>query len=221
MSHKKFDFNKRLLIIGCGGHSKVIADIADSLGFLNIQYLSELKGKDREQDSEKEFVSSINENYQDYFSIAIGDNFSREKVYRDFKAKHPKALGISLIHPSSQVSKKLSLGECTVVMPLCVINSSSTIGKGVIINTSSVVEHECVLGDFASIATGVKLGGEVKIGVRSSIGIGSSIKHKVTIGNDVVVGGGSLVLKDIKDNYINYGVPSKSIRKRKIDEKYL
>lgn len=106
-------------------------------------------------------------------------------------------------------------------MPLSVVNSSTTLGKCVIVNTSSSVDHDSVLMDFSSLAPGVHMGGNVSVVIRSVISIGSSIKHGVEIGNDVVVGSSSLVLDDIEDNSVAYGIPSRFIRKRKLGEQYL
>ena len=34
-----YDFNKKLAIVGCGGHAKVITEIAESVGFRKIFYI--------------------------------------------------------------------------------------------------------------------------------------------------------------------------------------
>ena len=44
--------------------------------------------------------------------------------------------------------------------------------------------------------------------------------HGIKIGQDTLIGGSSFVNKDI-GAIISYGVPSKTIRTRKKDEKYL
>ena len=42
--------------------------------------------------------------------------------------------------------------------------------------------------------------------------MGAIIVDGVTIGDNVVIGAGSLVLKDVPDNVVAYGNPSKIIR---------
>ena len=105
-------------------------------------------------------------------------------------------------------------------MPNCVVNSYVKIGKFVIVNTASVIEHDSVLMDFSSIAPGVCLGGNVKIGKRSAISINSAVSNGISIGNDSVIGGSSLVLNDVKNNCLTFGIPAKFIRGRGIDEEY-
>ena len=210
---------KKLLIIGCGGHAKVITDIAKTLGISDFYY------HDNNVEINKFLENEVNHNeinnYTGNYFVAIGDNFSREKVTNSFQKKNPNAKNSTLIHPSSFVSNDCSIGDGTVVMPQCVINSSSEIGKGVIINTKSSLDHDNYLMNFASIAPGVITGGNVYIGYRTSILIGSVVKNGIKISSDSVVGGASFVNKNIPENCLAYGNPVKVIKKREASEKYL
>ena len=211
--------NEQLLIIGCGDHSKVVTEIAEALGVKNIQYLDQLKTINNFLG--RKTYTKINENFIGNFIVAIGDNFLREKVYLDFINKYKAATPINLFHPKSIVSPRCKFGQGNVIISNSTVNSSSKIGNGVIINTSSSVDHDCYLKDFCSLAPGVNIGGNVVIGKRTFISIGAKIMHGINIGNDNVIGGCSFVNKDIEDNCVCYGVPSKVIRKRNSNEKYL
>ena len=210
---KSQDITKSLLIVGCGGHAKVISDIANSIGFKNIQYV--------DKDPNKKFFlgKKVNHsevtNYIEYFFVAIGNNFIREKIMTQFKKNNPKAIAATLIHPSSIISENCSIEEGTVIMPLCVINSSSIVSKGVIINTKSVIEHDNQIMSFSSIAPGVVTGGNVKIGKSSVIAIGAVIKNNIEIGSNSFVGASSYVHTNIPNNVIAYGSPAKIIQKIK------
>ena len=210
---------ERLLIVGCGGHSKVVTDIATSQGYLNISYLNAMGGDERFLG--RQVIHYDLSGYEDAFFVAIGDNSVRQRVTADFLAKNPRARLISLIHSSSVVSKNTSIGKGVVVMPLCVINHSTVLGDGVVINTRSSVDHDCTLHDFSSVAPGVSMGGNVWVGERSAVSIGATIKHGVRIGRDVVIGANSLVLSDIEDSCVVYGLPATKIRDRVQGEKYL
>lgn len=212
-------FSRRLLIIGCGGHSKVVTDIAEAVGFKDISYLNTFGGA--KTFMERNVLHTEPEYYQDYFFVAIGDNASRERVFNKFTNDNPNAIPVSLIHPSSIITQRCSIDGGTVVMPLCVINSSTTIGKGVIVNTRSSIDHDSCLKDFSSLAPGVSMGGNVCVGERSAISIGASVKHGVQIGKDAVVGGASLVLKNVEDNAVVYGIPARFVRERKSGDRYL
>ncbi len=210
---------KNLLIIGCGGHSKVITDIALEMGFTNIFYNDPSIKKDNFLG--KPVIRDNVKDYQDYFFVAIGDNFIREKVTFNFQENNPNSMPAILIHPSSIISENCSLGAGTSVMPLCVINSNSKIGKGVIVNTRSSVDHDNCLMDFSSVAPSVTTGGNVYIGCRSAISIGAVIKNGLEIGSDALIGASSYVNINIPSNYLAYGTPAKIIRRREVGEKYL
>ena len=210
---------EHLLIIGCGGHSKVVTDIAECQGYSNISYLNTFGGGDRFLG--RKVIHHSLSGYEGAFFVAIGDNSMRQRVTVEFLEKNPRAKQSSLIHPTAVVSKDSSIGKGVVVMPLCAINHSTKIGNGVIINTRSSVDHDSNLQDFSSIAPGVSMGGNVYVGERSAVSIGATIKHGVRIGKDVVIGANSLVLSDVEDSCVAYGMPAKKIRERGRSDKYL
>ena len=210
--------DSRLLIIGCGGHSKVVTGIAEDIGFKNICFLDEFN--ENKEFLGREILQNNLENYTGYFFVAIGDNYKRESIFIEFQKKNKKATPVTLIHPSSIVLQKCFIGKGTVIMPNCVINSFSNISEGVIINTKASVDHDNCLMSFSSVAPGVTTGGNVSIGKRSAICMGASIKHGVKIGQDVIVGANSLVMNDIDSNQVVYGTPARFIRKRSKEDNY-
>lgn len=219
INYSKIKLNNKLLILGCEGQAKVATDIAEAIGFQDISYEDPYRDADTFLD--RKVFKSVKENYSQYFIVAIGNNFLRERVSNQFLVDNKKAQNINLIHPSSIISNRFSMGNGNIIMPLCVINSSTKIGDGVIINTKSSVDHDNHLMSFSSLAPGVTTGGNVSIGKRTAISIGTTIKHGVRIGSDVVVGASSLVMNDINNNLVSYGTPAKFIRKRSKEDDYL
>ena len=217
--HQNYNLNKNLAIIGCGGHSKVVTEIAESIGFKKIFYIDKFMQK--KYFLNREVNPKLIENYDEYIFVALGENYKRERVFKEFQNNYTKSQIVSLIHPSAQVSKNCFVDIGSVVMPLCIVNSSSKIGKGVILNSNTVVEHDNFIMDFSSLAPSVTTGGNVFVGERSSISIGSTIKHNVKVGSDSVIGACSYLNKDVGDNCIFYGNPAKFVRNKEIGEKYL
>ncbi len=216
---EKFDLDRQLLILGCGGHSKVVTEVAEAVGFKEIFYLDPFYSK--KTFLNRKVYNLIDEEYKGYFIVAVGDNSIRETIYNEFLDRNNSAISISLIHPTSSISKRALIGKGTVIMPLCVINSDTIIGKSVLVNTSSNIDHDCEIMDFVSVAPGVNIGGNVAIGPRSIISIGANISHGISIGHDALIGGSSFVLKSVQDNSVVYGVPARHIRDRKAEDKYL
>jgi len=199
-----------LLILGTGGHGKVVADTAlitekwDNIAFLDDRKeLNEVMGIP--VIGELSDFESFKISYK-YAFVAIGNNTVRLKwVEQLIEAGF---IIPTIIHPFSFVSKMSNIGEGTIIMAGAVINANTSIGKGCIINTSSSIDHDCVLEDGVHVSPGVHIGGTVNIGKCTWICIGSSIANNITIGNNVIVAAGASVVKNIPDNVMVAGVPA-------------
>ena len=197
----------KLAIIGAGGHSKVVKEIAYLNGYSNIFFFDDYKEKDNKtcHGGTKELIN----NSQDFkfFFVAIGNNLNRkEKIELLIKNKLNI---INLFHPTSYVSKNVKYEKGIAIMANATVNTDTEIGSGSIVNTSSIIEHDCKIGSYVHICPGVKLAGNVKIGNLTWIGIGSTIIENITIGEKVLVGAGGVVINNIKDKYTVKGIPAK------------
>jgi UDP-N-acetylbacillosamine N-acetyltransferase len=195
--------NKKLAIIGAGGHGKVVGEIAQLNNYGSIDFFD-----DKENEiNEFPFTISGNVNFlkdhlKDYdaFFVAIGENKIRFKLIEILKEK--KMNIINLIHPRSTISKFSTLGTGTCVMANAVINPGAIIKDGVIINTSASIDHDCVIDEFAHISPNCSLSGGVKIGKFSHLGTGTSIHPGINVGKNVKTGVGSKVFKNILDDTV-------------------
>ncbi len=200
---------KNLIIIGAGGHGRVIADIAqktevyENIAFLDDSDIRESMGMPvvgKVCDMDK-YISTA-----DMF-VAIGNNKVREALTEkliSLKAKVP-----TLIHPSAIIGSCVEIDVGTAIMAGAVINPCSKIGKGVILNTCSSVDHDCVIGDYCHIAVGVHVAGTVRLEKRILIGAGATIKNNVNIATECIIGAGAVVVKNITEHGTYTGVPAK------------
>tara|TARA_B110000037_G_scaffold140939_1_gene159361 strand:- start:1054 stop:1653 length:600 start_codon:yes stop_codon:yes gene_type:complete len=195
--------NKKLAIIGAGGHGKVVGEIAllnqyETIDFFDDRF-REIKSFPFTIVNTFDYLKVHLKDY-DAFFVAIGNNQIRSEKIEWFK--NHKMNIISLIHPKSTFSKFSSLGIGTCVMANAVVNPGTLIKEGVIINTSSSVDHDCVIEDFAHISPNCSLSGDVRIGKFTHLGTGTSVYPGVHIGNDVKTGIGSRVFRNILDQTI-------------------
>lgn len=201
---------KKLIIIGASGHGKVVADIAQLVGYKEIVFLdndSELKscagyavlGPDT---MTKELEGDV--------FIAVGRSDLRKKLMERDKDRHFPVL----IHPQAVIAGDVVIGDGTVVMAGTVINPGARIGRGCIVNTSSSVDHDCSIGNYCHVSVGAHLAGLVNVGDNCWIGTGVTISNSVNICSDVVIGAGAVVIKDIKDSGTYIGVPVKKMDKK-------
>lgn len=219
---------ENIIILGAGGHAKVIIDIIEQIQTLNISgiidpHLAKGKtfmgypalGKDAD-------LPQLISKYQISGAIvAIGDNSSRQKVVETARQLCPNLKFVTAIHPTATLAADVILGEGTVVMAGCVINPGVRVGSFCIVNTLSSVDHDCKLADYASLGPRATLGGECTLGESSMIGLGALLFHGVSVGAHTVIGGGSLVNKDVGSSVVAYGQPARIIRRRQPDERYL
>ena len=142
---------------------------------------------------------------------SVGVATLRRSVYEKFKAQgfHFR----QVIHPSAVISRRAVLEEGVQVMAGAVINIGSRIGEDTIINTRSSVDHDCRIGKHVHIAPGVTLSGGVSVGDETLIGTGSSAIQGIRIGEGSLVGAGSVVIHDVSDHVVMYGVPAVRARK--------
>ena len=202
---------KDLIIIGAGGHGRVVADIAQKLGFYKtISFLDDGEAKEtmalpilgKTLDVEK-YIDTA-----DIF-VAIGNSKVRADFIEQLLAKGANVP--ILIHPSAMVGACVEIEVGTAIMAGAVINPCSKIGKGVILNTCSSVDHDCEVGDFCHIAVGVHIAGTVCLGKNVCLGAGVTVKNNVNICSDCIIGAGAVVVKDIKEKGTYIGVPAKKI----------
>jgi len=108
-----------------------------------------------------------------------------------------------------QNSEGLELGYKTDIGAFCYINAK----YGVKIEDFVQIGSHC---SIYSISTIDNSSGKVVLKENCKIGTHSSIMPGVTVGKNSIVGAHSLVLQDIPDNVVAFGVPAKIIRR--IDE---
>ena len=199
---------KRLVIIGASGHGKVIADIAAKNGYENIVFLDD--NENIKECAGFKVIGKTSEATRIIGDkiIAIGNAEIRERLMKEIKT-------ITLIHPNAVVSRRVEIGEGSVVMAGAVINSDVYIGKGCIINTSASVDHDCKLEDYVHVSVGAHVAGTCNIGKKTWVGAGATISNNIDICDNCMVGAGAVVVNDINSKGIYIGVPAKVKNKGK------
>lgn len=190
------------LLIGAGGHARVVSSILEALGE-NIVAVFDMNKSIKSLDGIQNLVTySPNLFPESKIIIAIGDSKKREEIVSKIKHK----FGV-VIHPSAIVDRLVKIGEGSQVIHGVIINRGTNIGSHCLINTSSSIDHDCEIGDFVHIAPNAVICGSVTIGNGTLVGAGSCILPNLKIGKNVTIAAGSVVTKNIPDNSLVKGIP--------------
>ncbi|ADA66518.1 sugar O-acyltransferase, sialic acid O-acetyltransferase NeuD family [Thermotoga petrophila RKU-10] len=207
---------EKIVLVGGGGHCKVVISVLKESGNFEIVGISDLKGN-----LEKEIlgipVKFTDDDLPFLFKegvknalVTIGSVGNPEKRVKLFE--YLKSIGFKLpvvISKHAIVKENVTIEEGTIVMPGAIINPGTKIGKNVIINTGSIIEHDCVIGDHVHVAPGAVLSGGVIVDSETHIGAGAVIIQNIRIGKKTIIGAGAVVVRDIPDMVVAKGVPAR------------
>ncbi|MGN6601913.1 MAG: acetyltransferase [Ginsengibacter sp.] len=195
-------------IYGASGHGKVIIEILESSG-------NQIKWVYDDDENKKEIIGYDIEHAKEVLKqpdsqwiIAVGDNATRRKIAFANSIIFGKA-----VHINSNISKRVHVGDGTVIMAGVAVNSSTRIGEHVIINTNSSIDHDCEIGDFVHVSPNATLCGGVSVGEVTHIGAGAVIIPGIRIGKWAKIGAGAVIIRDVPDFSTVVGNPGRKIKK--------
>lgn len=209
---------KRLAIIGSGDLGQQLANLAENdqqfqvVGFYDdFKLAGDLAGDYKIMGKLNHVLSQFKEGLFDEVLIAIGYNHMhfRKEVYDSLKGRVPFA---KLIHSTCIVSTSSKIKEGVVIYPGSIIDQNVTISENVLINLGCCISHDTILGGHSFFAPRVAIGGFSIIGESCVVGINSTIIDNIKICNNTQIGAGAVVIKNIQENGVYVGNPSKYIR---------
>ena len=204
----------KLIIIGAGGHGRVVADCAratkkyDKIDFLDACYRTKTTNLNWSivgpVDDWKKHLSSAD------FIVAFGNNQLRLSIIDQLLKSNASV--VNIIHPTAYISDESHLAKGCVVFANAVVNIASSIQNGCIINTGATVDHDCTLAEAVHISPGANIAGGVSIGKYSWVGIGSCVTECLSLAENTVIGAGSVVINSTEPHSLYVGVPAKKIK---------
>lgn len=205
---------KKMLVVGGGGHARVVTDIIldnglyDIVGFIDNDKTRIYRGISvigTDDDLNRLYEEGIKKVF-----IALGNNLLRKKL--QIKCQDIGYEIITVISRFAYISPTVAIGRGSVVMPGAILHANVTVGEGCIINTNSSVDHDSSVGGFSHIAPGSAVSGYTCIGEQCFLGTGSSVIDHIKIGSEVIIGAGGVVIKNVSDNVKIVGVPGKKLK---------
>ncbi len=200
-----------LLILGAGGHGRVVADAALASGAWSRVFAcdrdparatGELLSGVSQVSIDARFVQSC------MLHVAIGRAANREKE----TAATSDREHATVVHPHASVSSHSSILAGCFVAAQAVVAPGAAIGRAVIVNHGAIVDHDVVIGEFSHIAPGAVLGGGVHVGRRVLVGAGATVLPGIRIADDVIIGAGAVVADTIVQAGVYAGVPARRMK---------
>ncbi len=197
---------KNIILLGGGGHAKVVANALLSnkkyniLGYIDKKNNGKLLEKIKYLGNDNKLQEIYTKGTQLAFCAigSIGDYSIRKNAIE--KAKKIGFNFINAKHPTSIISQNVILGEGIYIGPNVIINPETQIGNYCILNTGCIIEHDCEIGEYVHISLGTIIGGGVIIENGSHVGLGSKVIQNIKIGKNAFVCAGAVVVNDIEDN---------------------
>lgn len=208
--------NKRILLLGGGGHCKSVLDSLlsldqyDDIGIVDNKETKSVLGVPI-VGLDNDLALLYKDGWTDAFiSVgSIGSTYVRRKLF--YLAKQLGFNIPSIVDASSIVANNVQLGEGVFIGKRAVVNSGSVVDDCAIINTGAIIEHDCRISEFVHISPNATLCGNVSVGIDSHVGAGSVVRQGLTIGSNTIIGIGSVLVKDVPDCVTAYGNPCRVV----------
>ena len=207
-----------LYIIGAGGFGREVAWLVERINEVNPTW--NLKGFIDDNESlwgnvegdypvlgGCEYLKSLGDVYA---VCAVGSAKVRKIIIGRIKESNVKFA--TLIDPSVLVSKRVEIGEGSIICAGTIITVDITIGSHVIINLDCTIGHDDIIEDFATIYPSVNVSGNVVLGECSEFGTGMQIIQGKKVAPNSIIGAGSVVVRDIQESGTYVGCPAKKIK---------
>lgn len=209
--------SRRLLILGAGGHSRAVADLAGAAGW-TVAGFTDRAGTPRRPGvlgTDAEVAALARDGAFDAAVVGVGSTALGRRVEL-FQTLHGLGLAApALVHPRAVLSPSARVGDGSVVFAGCVLGAGVEVGVNGVCYGGVVVEHDCRIGDHCYLSPGVILSGQVVVGPQAFLGSGATVVPGVTIGTGAVVAAGAVVIEDVAAGATVLGVPARAREARR------
>lgn len=213
------NLEKRIVLLGAGGHCRVVLEACRANGFevagildANVAKGTQIMGAPvLGDDSLAEDLLAAGTHFM---AVSIVGNLELRSrllsIYADMGFVFPM-----LSYKPAHISEYAEISdEGVLIQPGVMVNAEAVVNAHATLNTGCLVEHQATVGCNSHLAPRSALLGFSSVGDRTMIGAGAIILPGVSVGDDCIVGAGSVVLQDVPSGTVVVGNPARVIRKK-------
>ncbi len=213
---------KDIVIYGAGSVGRLAEQIIADINREQKQYnlLGYLDDDDQKQGSslnQLPILGGINWlKGNPHTQVVIGfSSPSQKKVLAERLQQNGHHHFATLVHPGTWISKRVEIGEGSMIYPGVHLDVDIRLGKFTLINKLATIGHDTTMGDYVTVSPGVNIGGINQIGEGVEFGINScSIQH-LQIGSWATIGAGAVIIRDVPKGAVMVGNPGKELKRSK------
>lgn len=209
-----------LVIVGCGGFGREVADIVDAINDVEPTWrlLGFVDDAPRPSDVDRTIrrgltvlgpVDALGGKGLEasWVAVAVASPAAREQLVTrpNMQRRHHA----TLTHPSANVSRTVTCGPGLIVAGHADIGSDVTLGSFVHIDRAVQIGHDSVLNDYATIHPAAVISGSCSLGRAVDFGTGATTLPGIYIGERTVVGASACVTRSLPECSIVKGVPAR------------
>jgi sugar O-acyltransferase (sialic acid O-acetyltransferase NeuD family) len=210
--HSQRDMNRsrELAVIGAGGFSGEVADVALLTGWDSIRLYDDNPATVGKVVAGNPCVGSVADFEHDApsdYIIGIGRNLTRRLIGQRLEAAGHRA--VSIIHPYTAISRSAEIG-CGAFIGIGVfVGPQVKIGRHALLNVGSSVGHDASLGDWVQLCPGARVSGFCRLENGAFMGSNSVLAPQVAMGEWSQLAATSFAMKSIPANCLAGGSPAR------------
>ena len=205
---------KRLALIGGGGFSKEIAEVAQMRGYtVEATYSSQPTAQVGRYRGYLDALLADRAEY-DGVALAVG-GVSRAAIQARAEIiawldRHALPCP-PLVSPHAIVSQGVRLGAGAFVAHGVIVNVDARLGRFCVVNTGAIIGHDADIGDNTTISPAAFVGGRCAIGADSLMGPLAKVLQGLKVGERAMIGMGCTVLRAVPDDAVIWPRPDNPV----------
>lgn len=212
MAEPIFDSQLPLVLLGAGGHARVLLALVRATGLTLLGVCDpglQAEGRDQWEGLTVLGADNALDRYgPDEVNLLLGvgqlpRSSSRAQLYDLWSGR-----GYSfppLIHRVAWASPDVELPDGTQIMAGAVVQPGCVLGRNTIINTRASIDHDCRIGTNVHVAPGAVLCGAVEVGDGAFIGAGAVLIQGLRVGPGAIIGAGVTLVRDLAPGAVVVG----------------